>query len=373
MARTGVSLPPRRGLKSGARKLAAMCVAGTLLFCSGHVVADQQLASHQLQRLDSPAVESPSAGSVVDCEANTLTTKPEKPFNLTLSKDKPTVALQCKGDNNEVVPQDPKLVCSVQKDLKVKDCKAGVPPDQQLSLQKVLGSTSEIEAGHLTLEKGQQWKLELNESQLPRLDTSFFVGCQTKNNDHESNCKAIINVKARPSSANQDNVVTCAYGKDSNPETLKVEMTETSNTLTLDCGYGGSVKPPKYTASYCDGQDMANCTKSFTEILPRFEEKWWTKEDPGTLPAQLTIPPTDFPAEDQSFYIGCAPNASGAEKQKTGGDLPLGQQEAPSTSTCKVRVTVKAASSVSLAQPALPVAVTASGAVVFERLVTGAF
>ncbi|KEP61407.1 UNVERIFIED_CONTAM: SAG-related sequence protein SRS15A [Hammondia hammondi] len=92
--------------------------------------------------------------------------------------------------------------------------------------------------------------LELQGSDLPFCDKSSFVGCDrgadgkaVEPNDSESKVNVIV--QARPSSVDDKNIVTCAYGKDSNPQPLKVEMTTEKNTLTLHCGSKASIKPAR--------------------------------------------------------------------------------------------------------------------------------
>ncbi|PFH37766.1 SAG-related sequence [Besnoitia besnoiti] len=333
------------------RKWMAVCGGAVLLLSMGHAAAnhrDQDLLRRPLAERDATA----SLDSVITCNATSQEEEPGKPLELTLSVDRASGTLQCTGEGNTVVPSDGALVCD-SKDSKatVKLCQEEKPGGAKVPLKQLLESSDEVTASisSLTNEEnspGQLWKLELNDSQFPLVDKSFFVGCQTKN-PSDSKCKVTLNVEARPSSV-QDSTVTCAYGKDSNPAPLEVVLTERKNTMTLNCGKDGSFQPTNYSTIYCGGESLQNCTKSFTEILPNFQETWWTKAEPGTKPAVLTIPSAEFPNENRTFYIGCSLTQSnhvspeGLPSARTSSDPSPG---AAASSTCKVKVTVNSASS----------------------------
>ncbi|KEP60904.1 UNVERIFIED_CONTAM: SAG-related sequence SRS12A [Hammondia hammondi] len=138
-------------------------------------------------------------------------------------------------------------------------------------------------------------------------------------------------------------------------------MSQDKNALTIDCGKNGSMRPVDYTTHYCspDDSSLNKCEKqSYTDILETFDSKWWTNAADGTQ-ATLTIPKTNFPAEDQRLLLGCLPEA-----QKT--DNPLEKEvnndSVSATSPCLVVVTVKAASSASSASASPQVVATAAGA-----------
>nr|CCA30108.1 SRS domain-containing protein [Neospora caninum Liverpool]CEL71354.1 TPA: SRS domain-containing protein [Neospora caninum Liverpool] len=363
----------RGGFKSRARKLMALCMGGVLLVSSGKVAAEY-LREGTLQRnLDpQPEAETQSepvfSGQVATC---TLPAKGVGARNgddatgaLTLSKDNLTVTLKCSGQNNEAVPKGMKKVCSAGEGQTVAKCKANGAEEteagKQITLPALLGSTSSIEWKKKTTQdqnSGEEWTLELQETDLPLVDKAFFVGCDEKSTigpsksgpNSASECKVDVNVKARPSSAADNNVVTCAYGKDSNPEPLKVEMTTDKNTLTIQCGSEGSLNPETYATQYCDPEgEVGSCTlKKFEDILPTFATSWWSKAD-DSRSATLTIPQTDFPESEKQFLVGCIPKGSSANSLDGKDSKPgAAQAAATTTSNCNVIVTVRSGSSAS--------------------------
>ncbi|KYK71806.1 SAG-related sequence SRS40B [Toxoplasma gondii TgCatPRC2] len=87
------------------------------------------------------------------------------------------------------------------------------------------------------------------------------------------------------------NVVTCAYGQDSNHDPMKMEMTTEKNTLTISYGTDGSLHSKSYTIHYCDPQQGLQKyeEKDYVGIIPAFVERWWTKVD-ETGSSTLTMP-----------------------------------------------------------------------------------
>ncbi|PFH37765.1 SAG-related sequence [Besnoitia besnoiti] len=356
-------------------RLAAVCVS-VVLMRHGEEALAYDVTRGRMSQPDMSNEHAPlPSETFVECNGSKQDTVPNEPFVVTLSKEKPAATVHCTEENNKVIPQDSKKVCYPQANNPTVDgCSKANPTNIQVSLQELLGSSTEIAATISPLAKenktqGEQWRLALKETDFPLSDQSFFVGCQqtTKNN---SICKATVNVKARQSSA-RDNVVQCAYGRESNPDDVEVVITESNRALTLDCGKDGSVKPSKYTSLYCDLADLDNCTKHFSDIFPGFDENWWTKEEQGRVPAKLTIPSTGFPSEDRSFFIGCAPLPDAGTGQESRSDSESEQQAPPAKSTCKVRVTVRAASSASLALTSVGTSVAASVAAVLAIVVAG--
>ncbi|KEP67414.1 UNVERIFIED_CONTAM: SAG-related sequence SRS40F [Hammondia hammondi] len=364
MARTARVEQRRGGFTSKARKLLAVGVGGVLLFSSGQAAADylrEGAAQRSLEALQQEATQSGPvfSGQTASC---TLTggsqrAQAQAAASLTLSKEKLTVTLRCSGANNQAVPKEMQHVCSeTSGEATVASCKAA--GEKQITLQSLLGSSPEAvwKKSNTTTDDqndGEEWTLELKESDLPLTDKAFFVGCDVKANPSEvkspsTECRVDVNVKARPSSVADNNVVTCAYGSESNPEPLKVEMTTEKNTLTIQCGSQGSLSPTTYETQYCDPQEaLESCTeKKFEEILPAFVTSWWSKEADKTS-VMLKIPETDFPQSEQQFRVRCIPKDTAADPPTIQEKNKDDTQTAAPTSACNVIVTVKSGSSAS--------------------------
>ncbi|PFH36180.1 SAG-related sequence [Besnoitia besnoiti] len=376
MARKVATPRGSRCFKSRTRKLIVACLGGILLF-----------SSEQGAAADHPQIVKAKSGGntklpvvqkgVATCDLELA----ESPIGVdaqhavvTLSESQLTVALQCKGNGNNVVPQTDGTVCTGTNDTPVKTCAAERNRNvTQVGLKDLLGASTDIKAAKRRLQTTpnvEEWSLILEKSQLPRTDESFFVGCKSPADENsDSKCKLDVTVKARVSSV-EGNVVTCAYGAASNgEEPLTVDMTQENNKLTIDCGDEGSLKPAGFN-NFCtsDDKDLETCSKQFVEMFPNFQKSWWQTTDAEGSPATLTIPPSDFPSEEKQFLLGCAPTKK--VPQGAGGRAADGQpvSGAGNPSTCKVLVTVKAASSSASAMSALPMAAGVSGA---AAVVTG--
>ncbi|KFG58762.1 SAG-related sequence protein SRS15A [Toxoplasma gondii RUB] len=369
MARTMRSGRRCSGVRSKAHKLIALCMGGVLLFSSGQAVANESREGFLRQNVEEGASTSTMKGPEIDGQVATCTLSgaaaagrggSDANNTLTLSKDHLTATVKCSGENNAFVPTEVTNVCSVTGDTdRVADCKGKESGSngKQTTLRHLLGAGSDIEWKKITGREaqGETRTLTLQESDLPLSDKVFFVGCDQKSppsppeSKSLSECKVIVNVKARTSSVDINNVVTCAYGQNSNPESLKVEMTTEKNSVTLRCGSEGSLNPQAYTTKYCDPQESASsCTqKDFADILPTIEEKWWTK-DTETNSVTLTIPVPDFSQSEQQFRLQCIHTANTQESSGVKGEDSDDVSQAPAnTSTCNVIVTVKAGSSAS--------------------------
>nr|CCA30046.1 SRS domain-containing protein [Neospora caninum Liverpool]CEL71259.1 TPA: SRS domain-containing protein [Neospora caninum Liverpool] len=388
----------RGGFRSRARKLMALCIGGVLLLSGGHAGADY-LREGTLQRdLDQqPEAETQTepvfSGQVATCtlpaEGVGASTGGGATSALTLSKGNLTATLRCSGTDYVAIPKLMKQVCSATvEDPSVKNCKTDTQVtgnDKQITLESLLGSSRSIEwtktEATPNQNTGEEWTLELQEADLPLSDKGFFVGCD-KNEARQRlslegkaavDCKVDVNVKARPSSVTDNNVVTCAYGKDSNPEPLKVEMTTEKNTLTVQCGSEGSLNPESYATQYCDPEgELNDCTqKMFEDILPTFATSWWSKADDGNS-ATLTIPPAEFPESEHQFRLGCVPKTADSEQPDTaakGGET--GESDtAATTSNCDVIATVRSGSSPSSSGQLVP---TIAGAAALAGLLVGSF
>nr|PIM01443.1 SAG-related sequence SRS15A [Toxoplasma gondii COUG] len=378
------------GVRSKAHKLIALCMGGVLLFSSGQAVANESregfLRQNQEEAGSTPTMTGPEiAGQVATCtlSGGVAAGRGGSDANntLTLSKDHLTATVKCSGENNAFVPTEETNVCSVTGNTDtLADCK-GKESDsngKQTTLDSLLGATRGIKWKKTNEidNQGETMMLELQGSDLPFCDKSFFVGCDRSaagkaGQANDSECKVNVIVQARPSSVDDENIVTCAYGKDSNPQPLKVEMTTEKNTLTLRCGSEASIKPESYQTQFCDPQeDLANCTvRKFADILPNFVESWWTAEN-GEGPVKLTIPEMGFPESEQQFRLVCVPTkedppASSLLEQS---DETEGAVTAAATSTCNVIVTVKSGSSASSAGQVIA---TVSGAAALVGLLVG--
>ncbi|PFH35657.1 SAG-related sequence [Besnoitia besnoiti] len=317
MARS-VRMERRRGvLQFKARKLWAACLGGVLLLTSGQVGAEQLqdgLSRRDLQDVDS----SPAAANTAICKLHNPKVEAPVTSELTLSEERLTATLVCSGQNVVFVPANLENVC--QK-----------PPN---------GKSKESE------------------------DV-----CKKNTNDNDSKCKLPIYVLARASTV--ENVVTCAYGKKSNKTPVKVEITQDQNSLTILCGQEGSIQPTEYATKYCEADGLKDCSKSYTEILPAFDEKWTPLQGTDNS-AKLAIPASEFPSGDKSFYIGCTPSGGKREegKERSAGSAAAGGSDAAPT-TCKVLVTVKAAGSSLSAGAGVAMSAATSGAALLTGLVAG--
>nr|CEL64551.1 TPA: SRS domain-containing protein [Neospora caninum Liverpool] len=384
MVRAGRVQHRRGGFRSKARKLMAFCLGGVLLFSGGGSVAAEPvegLLRRSLVSRSSNVTDSPSESTTVaTCKASGSTEVAATPAILTLSRSSLNVQLRCLGVSNTAAPTDPKKVCEGENVSTVSPDSAActIGPhkfSKTITLRELLGASHEVTWTEADVsggsENGKERTLQLVEADLPRTDKSFFVGCQKQDNpEANSSCKVTVNVNARPSSVDDENVVTCAYGKDSNPKAVQVEMSEEKNTLTIDCGSDGSMQPTEYATQYCSPADekLNGCTKnSYSDILPMFETRWWSEANDGS-PARLTIPKTDFPRANQSILLGCIPKAESADGPGKRGDLTESES---ATTTCRVLVTVRASSSASSALFTPQVVYAASGTAFLMGLLGG--
>ncbi|KFH05385.1 SAG-related sequence SRS12D [Toxoplasma gondii VAND] len=363
----------RCGVRSKARKMMAVCLGVVVLLASGAVVA-YEMGEGLLRR----SLSSETAlNSVATCNLGTGDTI-ATPGTLTLSESSLSATVSCSGQGNTFVPADLKNVCDGQttiaegKHSDTTNCTIGsVAAGKTVSLQQLLGANHEIQwstpQNTETTEQGEVRTLKLTVSDLPRTDKSFVVGCQ-KNADTNPSCKVTVNVNARPSSVDDKNVVSCAYGQASNEKAVEVEMSEEKNTLTVDCGKDGSMQPPDYTTQYCapDGGKLEECTEKYSDILDGFDSKWWTKTDDSTS-ATLTIPKTNFPTEKKLFLVGCTPKPTASHKDEK---APIPPKSDVKASSCRVLVTVKAASSATSAFNPQVVAAT-TGVAALSALLAG--
>ncbi|KFG43451.1 SAG-related sequence SRS15C [Toxoplasma gondii FOU] len=399
MARSGNLQQRPAGFNPKTRKLIAVCLGGVLLLSSGHVVAQQpgeglrQNDSQESYKTVTPTI----SGTTATCKFPQADASGEGSRDgsgsLTLSKENLIATLQCSSEETTTIspiPQDlAKSVCVRSKGVSGKSNSCNIEGaglnGTETELRALLGTDRDIQWIKTGTAKGSEpgssseWTLKLQESDLPLSEKSFFVGCQhakaskrsetdvsTKSASTKSACTVNVTVEARASAAAENNVVTCAYGQNSNPHPLKVEMTPQKNTVTLQCGSEGSLNPTSYTTKYCDAQeDMSKCTeKNFADILPSMVTSWWTSDNEKSS-VKLTVPETDFPESEQQFRLRCVLNKT--KPQTSGPNAKIDQnaetQSTASTSECNVIVTVKSGSSASSASQ-MVAAVSGAGALV---------
>ncbi|CBZ50537.1 srs domain-containing protein [Neospora caninum Liverpool] len=377
----------------------AVCIGGVLLLYGGQAVPDQLREGLQNQSLQQQAVALARLtvkGTDAMCELSAPATQDTAPAagTLTLSSASMIATLQCSGASSASISNVPENltqhVCDPKQTSNSSTCKFGnsAPATKEVTLKEVLGTTRTIQWTESKQSerntKGQKWALELDAGDLPLTDKAFVVGCQSivgcqsttsgKSPNNNAACKLTVNVEARASSVGDHNVVTCAYGKNSNPKPLEVDMSTKNNTLTIQCGTEGSLTPTSYTTDYCisDSTDPEACTKkAFVDILPTLSTSWWDTES-QTGSAKLTIPETDFPEPEQRLLVGCVPktktsqNGEQNDDRLTAKDEPQTQTATPTS--CQVLVTVRAASAASYAAPAPTAVIAASGVAVMAAM-----
>nr|CCA30057.1 SRS domain-containing protein [Neospora caninum Liverpool]CEL71270.1 TPA: SRS domain-containing protein [Neospora caninum Liverpool] len=384
MARTSRMEHRRGGIRSKARKLMAVCMGGVLLFSGGAIVSaepvDDLLHRNLVSSSRDPDGGTGTAGNVVTCapvgNSESVTASSS---SLTLSQGTLSATIQCHGDSYTFVPAEVTRVC----DGKVVKASGGIQADScaigaenmgnPMKLQDLLGTSNPVQWKKTTLsdngQHGEERTLTLTEADLPRTDKSFMVACKK---DTKYPCKVTVNVNAKPSYADDKNVVTCAYGKDSNPKAVQVEMSQDKNTLTIDCGTDASMYPQDYTSHYCapESESQEQCIKkNYSDVLGTFDSSWWSTQQNG-ISATLTIPKTDFPPEDQSLLLACVPKSLSTEETVKANNLP---HSVTGITACRVLVTVKKANSASTASPSPHAIATASGAALLAGFLAGSF
>ncbi|CBZ51474.1 SRS domain-containing protein [Neospora caninum Liverpool] len=379
------------GFRSRASKLMAVCLGGVVLLSVGQAGAEtlQEVPLTQTAQLgrSGKTQNGPTfKGQVARCELvqNTAHTASQAGATaLTLSRDNLTATLDCSGENNGAVPEDLTNVCDPNQAGSANNCKFGEAQGSEgteVPLQDLLGTSNDVawvkESRSRTPKTGETWTLTLTQDDLPFTDKPFFVGCKENTPTLAQvraatvSCKVPVHVEARPSSET-NNVVTCAYGQNSNTNALEVELTAEKNAVTIDCGRVGSLMPEITTTHYCapDDGNLDDCTaKKYVDVLPMFEESW-VKQDGEKSSVTLTIPESGFPVEDQKLRLGCVPKSTSATKSdpESVADTFGGAK----TSNCNVLVTVRASNVPSSAISTLQVAAVASGARAVAGLLAG--
>ncbi|PFH37047.1 SAG-related sequence [Besnoitia besnoiti] len=353
-----------------------LCIGGLMLFSIEHVMA----ASLQ-KGVEEPLTGETGAASWPGIVAKCPPAAPARggggdpdPIPVTLSRNQLVTTLQCSEADTEEVPRGLSNVCVSKDGATVDACSKGTGESGDVvALKDVLGEGSDakwVKKGSETQTVENAWVLQLQETDLPFTDESFFVGCQRKPSASGGTvCRVNVTVEARASSAT-GTAVTCAYGSHSNPEALNVEITEEKNTLTLACGQHGAILPTKYDAVYCDDDKLTSCTKSYGDIFQNYSQTWWNQEK-QSAPVTLTVPKGAFPAQDKTFYVGCNHTSLGTKKPGRAGTAVRPESDtAKGVSQCRVKVTVKAASSGSFVADATRVGLPLFGVVVLGKLLS---
>ncbi|CBZ51475.1 SRS domain-containing protein [Neospora caninum Liverpool] len=379
--------------RSMAAKLTAICLSGVVLLSAGQDVADKflEVLQHRNSQ-DTPQSGNSQSGptftnGIARCELSTAgpVGYAESPVTeLTLSKENLTAKLECSGQNNVAVPSNLANVCDPNQKASDGTCNFGAADSSQgnggkeVTLQTLLGAGEHVKwkkekSTPRTEGNGETWSLSFTEGDLPLTDKRFLVGCQSSENVVEKNaepsCKVPVHVEARPSSET-NNVVTCAYGQNSNTNALEVELTAEKNAVTIECGSVGSLMPGITTTHYCapDDGNLDDCTaKKYVDALPMFEESW-VKQDGEKSSVTLTIPESGFPVEDQKLRLGCVPKADSTKLSSRGETATAFGEK---TSSCNVIVTVRASNAPSSAVSTLQAAAVASGAVAVAGVLSG--
>ncbi|PFH37035.1 SAG-related sequence [Besnoitia besnoiti] len=273
------------------------------------------------------------------------------------------------SQGSTAVPENDDEACVVEPDANVSTCEN----DRKSTLQHLLQAKRNITwvgaKGPTDEHQGKARTLELTEDDLPFTDKSFFVGCKSAATGQlksapaaAKTCRIDVSVLARSSKV-EENVVTYAYGAESNPRPLEVELTSRNNTVVVACGADGSIAPPSYNTHYCD-DTLQSCDKSYTDIFPKFDSTWWSGEaGKDDAPVKLTIQKESFPVEDQRFYVGCSPkkNGDGSSGGSRADAGPETQAPAASPTRCKVMFTVRAAAASSSVSSIVGDVVAAAG------------
>ncbi|CBZ51476.1 SRS domain-containing protein [Neospora caninum Liverpool] len=391
MARTQRMPRLGRGFRSRASKLMAVCLGGVVLFSAGQSNAEAFLEGIHYRSLQDSVSGGTQTGptfqeGVAKCVLTTTGSQDHTDSGataLTLSKGNLSATLVCSGQNNAAVPENLTKVCSPNGKDSADKCKFGTASaseGMEATLQDLLGAGEHVkwkkqESTGRAENSGETWILSLTEGDLPLTDKPFFVGCKAKTRSPgklagaTDSCKVPIHVEARPSSET-NNVVTCAYGQNSNTHALEVELTAEKNAVTIECGSVGSPLPENPTIHYCapDDGNLDSCTaKKYVDALPMFEESW-VKQDEDKSSVTLTIPESGFPVEDQKLRLGCVPQNTSDAKGGAGSSADSFDAK---TSNCNVMVTVRASNAISSAISSLQVVAVACGAVAVTGLLAG--
>ncbi|PFH35259.1 SAG-related sequence [Besnoitia besnoiti] len=268
----------------------------------------------------------------------------------TLSASTNTITVTC-SEGSTFVPSNPLKVCARGNNApSLAECEpvgkgtdAGTAPITDF-LSTSPAPTNDIKWA--STDNNNVHSLTILPPYFPSTDKSFFVGCR-KQSDGQGSCLFNVSVKARKTVLN-GNVLTCAYGKESNAPVPQVTLDPTSNSLTVDCGEDGTMPLTGElpTVYYCkdSATDACDPVKDVTEILPGFAKEWWTPVNGLETAAKLTVPEGGFPVEPKTIVLGC--NLSSASSPSDKGES-RSDTAATALPTCRAKVILSAAASAS--------------------------
>ncbi|PHJ21117.1 srs domain-containing protein [Cystoisospora suis] len=275
--------------------------------------------------VNEPAKSSKVTGQVATCAAPAAASPSPAMLAGNMSQADPTFELVCQG--GEAVPIDLAKVCRQSttsrpqnKGTPLSECRTHSGATQYRLADILLsGAKAAWKSVPAPVGEPRKFQLAIPKDEFPVVDEKFFVGCMQPEKP-ESSCQVNITVSARTSEVSADNVVTCAYGKDSNKSPVDVNLTTKKNSFTLECR--SDVVPADYKQLYCSGSSVDECSpKKLTSLLPRAEPSWWK-----TVDSLHTVKLTEdkFPSADTVFLMGCQKPAKGG------------------VTACSVKVTIKA-------------------------------
>ncbi|KYF38916.1 SAG-related sequence SRS19A [Toxoplasma gondii ARI] len=387
MMRTPAVPRLRRGLRLRARELMVIYLGAVALLPGELAIAEKFFEGFQhriMQKEQTKTQYGPTIeGRVAKCSLTASDTGEITKHGataLTLSIQNLTAKIECHGPRNQAVPLGLGIVCDPSLKGINGTCQFGASTGgieaMDITLQKLLGTqkflsfTEDVPYEHTY--RGEKWTLNLTADDLPLEDIPFFVGCQEDPTSDDSankpSCVVPVHVEARPS-VQADNVVTCAYGHNSNKQPVEVEITTDKNAVTVECGSLGFVTSRNVATECCATDDPLaeeRTGKKYTDVLPIIEASWVEKGG-VTTSVTLTIPVSAFPSKDLKIRLACAPRKpSGTTDPET----TTGQFGA--ATSCNVIATVKTTRSASSALSSLW-AVTASGAASVAGLLSTSF
>ncbi|PFH38488.1 SAG-related sequence SRS29C [Besnoitia besnoiti] len=96
----------------------------------------------------------------------------------------------------------------------------------------------------------------------------------------------------------------CSYN--ANKRLPQIVMNQDKNVLTVMCRPDGEMFPPDYKDKHCTETPFGPCLeRRYSEVLPRYNETWWSGDPSSMEGASLTIPKDSFPKTTQHFTVVC--------------------------------------------------------------------
>ncbi|PFH36836.1 SAG-related sequence [Besnoitia besnoiti] len=235
-------------------------------------------------------------------------------LSATISETKHTLEVVCKTSTMTYAPDGLKgtnvCVASTQKLTACKDCKIS---NQCKDINKVLSGTANVKWQPETPVSGDTSRsLTIPKNNFPYVDQAFKVGCLESSGGDTVKCTVTVKVEARKTT-NENNTVTCAYGKESNETPEAITLTPANNSLTLLCGKDAEVLPQNYEVSFCPNEDAekdvsTSCSSDYKTILPDYVGSWW-KTDVEKGAFTLEVPKDKFPEAPAKIRVGCRTTA----------------------------------------------------------------